>query len=44
MSVGTAAMAEAASIRFCEVVLAASKMPTFSVHWGPDRGSDLWYL
>ena len=28
---GTAAMADAASTRFCGVVLAASKMPTFSV-------------
>src|SRR3954452_1785521 len=31
MSVGTAAMADAASTRFCWVVLAASKMPTFRV-------------
>src|SRR5712671_7698750 len=30
-SVGTAAIAEAASTRFCGVVLAASKIPTFSV-------------
>src|ERR1700755_3598514 len=30
-SVGTAAIAEAASTRFCGVVLAASKMPTFRV-------------